>query len=153
MLTSAFLTPLHMHVFSVHKLLVDDIEALHSDASARGVQWVGCVSLHAASQVLEKHEDEFFEVVDAKHNLHRLKRKKVITDHLIMEIENTDKETAKELLFYHLHHNADVATLSEYCKMVMRADAFPKMQTLGEKMLSELPPEGLLEWCVCIRVC
>ena len=117
------------------------------------MQWVSCVSLRAASQVLEKHEDEFFEVVDAKHNLHRLKRKKVITDHLIMEIENTDNETAKELLFHHLHRNADVATLREYCKMAMRAVAFPKMQKLGEKMLSELPPEGLLEWCVCVRVC
>ena len=42
MLTSAFLTPLHMHAFSVHKLLVDDVEALHSGASASGVQWVSC---------------------------------------------------------------------------------------------------------------
>ena len=39
-MTGAFLTPLHMHVFSVHKLLVDDTEALHSGASASGVQWV-----------------------------------------------------------------------------------------------------------------
>ena len=113
---------------------------------------MSCVSLRAASQVLEKHEDEFFEVVDAKHNLHRLKRKKVITDHLIMEIENTDDETAKELLFHHLHRNADVATLREYCKMAIEAYAFPKMQKLGEKMLSELATEGLLEWCVCVYV-
>ena len=32
--------------------------------------------------------------------------------------------------------------------MAVAADGFPSMQQLGEKVLSELPPEGLLEWCV-----
>ena len=36
--------------------------------------------------------------------------------------------------------------------MVIAADAYPKMQQFGTKMLSELPPEGLLE-CVCVPVC
>ena len=50
------------------------------------------------------------------------------------------------------------------CKMAVAADAVPKMQKLGEKMLSELPPEGVLEWglccvlmhecvCTCMHVC
>ena len=110
-------------------------------------------SLSVVSQVLEKYEDEFFKVVDAKINLLRLKRKKVITEGLISKIENADGENAKEILFDHLKSNADVANLREYCYMVIAADAYPKMQELGTKMLSELPPEGLLECCVVLRVC
>ena len=116
-----------------------------------------CVSIGAVLQVLEKHEDEFFEVVDAKLNLLRLKRKKVITESLLTKIESTDSANAKELLYDHLHRNADVAALREYCTMAIAADALPNMQRLGEKMLSELAPESLLEWwpscaCVCVRL-
>ena len=106
-----------------------------------------CASLVAASQVLAKHEDEFFDVVVAKHNLLRLSRRKVITDNLITKIEKSDNETGKELLFDHLRRNADVATLREYCKMAIAANALPRMQKLGKKMLCDLQPEGLLEWC------
>ena len=97
--------------------------------------------------------------MDAKHNLRRLKRKKVITDSLITKIENSNNETAQEVLFEHLHSNADVATLREYCKMAIAADAYPKMQSLGDKMLRDLPPEGMLGQggilclCVCVRAC
>ena len=108
--------------------------------------------LTAVSQVLEKYEDEFFEVVDANFNLLKLKRKKVITKRLVSKIESADDENAKEILFDHLKCNADMASLREYCKVVIAADAYPKMQELGQKMLSELPPEGLLE-CVCVCVC
>ena len=96
----------------------------------------------------------FFEVVDAKLNLLRLKRKKVITESLVTEIKSTDSANARELLYDHLYRNADVAILREYCKMAIAADSVPKMQELGEKMLSDLPPEGVLEWgdC-CVRAC
>ena len=104
-----------------------------------------CISLVAVSQVLGKHEEDFFDVVNAKYNLLRLKRKKVITDSLHMEIEKADDETAKELLFQHLCSNADLVALKEYCKTIVAAHAFPKMQSLGAKMLKDLPPEGLLE--------
>ena len=113
------------------------------------------VSLSAVSHVLEKYEDEFFKVVDAKINLLRLKRKKVITEGLISKIESADGGNAKEILFDHLKSNADMASLREYCYMVIAADAYPKMQKLGTKMLNELPPKGLLECCVvlCCVVC
>ncbi len=101
------------------------------------------VSLDPASQVLEKHEDEFFEVVDAKFKLRMLKRKKVISASLVEDIEASDSERAKELLFEHLHLNANAVTLREYCNMLSGADAYPKMQKLGQKMLHDLPPEGL----------
>lgn len=83
--------------------------------------------------------------MDAKYNLLRLERKNVINDRLIMEIKNADKAVAKELLFAHLRDNADLATLKEYCDMIVAAEAFPKMQTLGKNMLHELLPEGLSE--------
>ena len=103
------------------------------------------LSFGAASQVLQKHEEEFSEVVDAKINLLTLKRKKVITENLVTKIESADSANARELLYDHLYHNADVAALTEYCKMAVAAEGFPKMQKLGEKMLSELRPEGVFE--------
>ena len=83
--------------------------------------------------------------MDAKYNLLRLKRKSVIPDSLIMKIESADRATAKELLFAHLQDNADVAALREYCNMIVEAEAFAKMQSLGKDILHELLPEGLLQ--------
>ena len=112
-----------------------------------------CVPFGAASQVLKKHEDEFFDAVIPKLNLLLLKRKEVISEGLIAEIKAADTRDAKEILFEHLHCNADVAALMEYCKMAIAADGFPRMQKLGEKMLNELALEGLLEQCILSAVC
>ena len=115
----------------------------------------------AASDVLKTHQDQFFEAVDAKFNLLELKRKEVIPDGLAIRIETADDKSAREMLFQHLYRNANVATLREYCRIAKSAGAFPKMQDLGEKMLRDLPPEGLLglvgvllvRMCVCVCVC
>ena len=110
------------------------------------------IFLVAVSHVLEKYEEEFFMVVDAKYNLLRLKRKMVIDGGLMAKMESTNDETAKELLFGHLKSNANVVTLREYCKMVIVAEGFPKMQKLGTRMLKELPPEGLFHQCIFVHV-
>ena len=47
-------------------------------------------------------------MVDSKINLLRLKRKKVITEGLILKIESADGENVKEILFDHLKCNADM---------------------------------------------
>ena len=126
-----------------------------------------CIPLNVESQVLKKYEDEFFNVVDPKLHLLRLKHKKVITEALISKIETADSEDAKYILFEHLLHNADVDALRAYCKMAIAADAFPKMQKLGEKMLIDLALEGIFVrsmWshmlvcvyeivCVCVHMC
>ena len=117
-----------------------------------------CVPFGAASQVLKKHEEEFFDMVNPKLNLLWLKRKEVISEGLISKIETADTRDAKEILFEHLHRNADVAALREYCIMAMAADGFPRMQKLGEKMLNKLALEGLLGQCgilyaVCVCAC
>ena len=132
-------TSFHVCV-SVHKLLIDNISPL--------LMLELCVTLCAASQVLKKHEEEFFDVVSPKRNLLWLKRKEVISEGLLAKIEAADSRDAKEILFEHLHHNADVAALREYCKMAIAADSFPKMQKLGEKMQNELTLEGLLVQCI-----
>ena len=110
-------------------------------------------SIDAVSQVLEKYGDEFCEVVEAKLNLLKLERKKVITANLKSKIDSADDAEAREILFDHLKCNADMANLREYCEVVIAADGYPKMQQLGEKMLSELPAKGLLiqkwPWCMC----
>ena len=111
-----------------------------------------CILLVAVSHVLKKYEEEFFNVVDAKYNLLRLNRKMVIDDGLMAKIESTNNETAKELLFKHLRFNANVVTLREYCKMIIEADGFPKMQKLGMQMLRKLPPEGLFHQCIFVHV-
>ena len=43
-------------------------------------------------KVLLNQEDEFFQVVNPKLNLPKLKHKKVITEHLKPKIENADDE-------------------------------------------------------------
>ena len=104
--------------------------------------------------MLKKYEDEFFRVTNAKLKLLELMRKGVISDDLVMKIESADHEEARELLFKHLHRNANVAKLREYCRIAISADGYPKMQNLGEKMLRNLPPEGLLRLvCVYVRAC
>ena len=102
--------------------------------------------------------------MNAKFNLRELKREKVIDEDLFTKIDSAgDKKSAREMLFEHLHCHADVATLSKYCKIIISADAFPKMQALGKTMLRALSPEGLLGllvscclsmcmWCVCLCV-
>lgn len=49
-----------------------------------------------------------------------------------------------------------MASLREHCRLAITADGFPKMQDLGEKMLHDLPLEGLLGVhgvYVCMCVC
>ena len=112
------------------------------------------ISVDTASRVLKKYEDEFFRVTNAKLKLLELIRKGVISDDLVMKIESADEEEARELLFKHLHRHANVDKLREYCRIAISADGYPKMQDLGEKMLYNLPPEGLLRLVgVCIRAC
>ena len=112
------------------------------------------ISVDTASHVLKKYEDEFFRVTNAKLKLLELMRKGVISDDLVMKIESADEEEARELLFKHLHRHANVDKLREYCRIAISADGYPNMQDLGEKMLRNLPPEGLLRLVgVCIRAC
>ena len=94
--------------------------------------------------MLKKHEDKFFEVVNAKLNLHFLKRKNVIMEDLKTQIESSNSTNAKKILFEHLTCNADVAALRVYCEMAKTADGFPNMQKHGKKVLNDLLPEGLL---------
>ena len=97
--------------------------------------------LPAASEVLKTYEDKFLEVVHAKQSLLKLEYKGVISADVKTSIESANEEDAKYLLLKYLKKNATVGTLREYCKVAIAADAFPRMQELGRKMINTLPPE------------
>ena len=98
-------------------------------------------SSFSASQYLKTYEDEFVAAVHAKQSLSRLKYKGVISEDVKASIECANEEDAKYLLLEHLEKNATVGMLKEYCNVAIAADAFPRMQELGRKMIKALPPE------------
>ena len=98
----------------------------------------------SASKFLATYEDEFLNVVNTKQSLFKLKRKGVISTGVKTSIERANDEDAKYLLFEHLEKNATVDTLSEYCKVAIAANGFPRMQALGRKMMEALPLGGWL---------
>ena len=90
---------------------------------------------------LEKHEEEFFRVVDPKKSLLRLIRKGVITRDVKSSIDASDIKDAAEILYDHLKCHGNVTTLREYCEVAIDAGGLPNMQTFGRKMKEDLPPE------------
>ena len=103
----------------------------------------------SASEFITKYETEFFEFVDPRLSLLRLVRKGVITEDVKSDITTSH---AREVLYRHLAHHANVDTLKEYCEVAIDAEGYPKMQSLGRKMMEELQQEGLWS-CVCVCVC
>ena len=95
------------------------------------------------SEVLEKYEDEFFEVVNAKYNLLKLKRKGVITQDIERHISATNDDEGREILYEHLKVHGSLKTLDEYCKVAIAADGYPNMQRLADKIMKELQRGGL----------
>jgi len=102
------------------------------------------------SECLKKHETEFFEVVDPRLSLLRLVRKGVITEDVKSDISTSNTKDAREVLYHHLAHHVDVDTLKEYCEVAIDADGYPKMQSLGRKMMEELQQGGWSELCACV---
>ena len=92
----------------------------------------------SVSEFLKKHETEFFEVVNAKLSLLKLKRIGVITEDVSSHISASTDEDAQEILYDHLMHHADVDTLRVYCDVAIAAKGHPRMQSFGEKMKGEL---------------
>ena len=101
------------------------------------------------SEVLEKYEDTFFEVVNAKYNLLKLERKGVITQDIERHISATNDDEGKEILYKHLKHHGSEDTLREFCKVAITADGYPNMQKLGEKMMKELTQGGWFQY-ICV---
>ena len=95
-------------------------------------------SSFSASQFFKTYEDEFVEVVHAKQSLLKLKHKGVISADVKTSIEDANEEDATYLLLEHLEKKATVGMLKEYCKVAIAADAFPRMQELGRKMMNTL---------------
>ena len=102
--------------------------------------------------VLEKYEKDFFKCVNAKLWLHKLIRRRVITDTIKEDIESANDDEARKILFDHLKQNANVDTLKEYLKVAIVAYDYPNMQSLGRKMMEDLQQGGWLELCAFLCV-
>ena len=96
------------------------------------------VSPVSVSKLLKKHDTEFFEVVNPKLKLLKLKRIGVITEDVLSHIDTATNEDAQEILYDHLIHHADLDTLRKYCDVAIQAEGHPNMQALGKKMKEEL---------------
>ena len=107
----------------------------------------------SALEFLKKHETEFFEVVDPRLSLLRLVRKGVITVDVRSNIYTSNTDDAREVLYHHLAHHANVDTLKEYLRVAIMAEGYPNMQSLGRKMMEELQQGGWLDLCVYLCVC
>ena len=101
------------------------------------------VTQFSASDFLKKYETEFFEVVNPRLSLYRLVRKGVITEDVRSNINTSNTDDAREVLYHHLAHHANVYTLEEYLRVAIVADGYPKMQSLGRKIMEELEQRGL----------
>ena len=119
--------------------------------------WTSAATQVSASEFLQKYETEFFEVVDPRLSLLRLVRKGVITEDVKANISTSNTKDACEILYHHLAHHASVDTLKEYCEMATDAEGYPKIQSLGRKMMEELEQGGWSELfghlCVEGHVC
>lgn len=85
-----------------------------------------------------KYEKDFFECVDAKFNVLRLKRTGVISQSVLRAMNEGTDEEAKEIVYDHLTNHGTVTTLREWCDWAMAAHGYPRMQELGRKMKNDL---------------
>ena len=76
--------------------------------------------------------------MNAKCNVLRLKRKRVIPEKVVEEIIAKSSEEANEVLYDHLVNHGTVDTLREWCEWAKAAEGFQKMQELGRRMKDEL---------------
>ena len=74
------------------------------------------------SEFLKKHET-VFEVVDPRLSLLRLVRKGVIAEDAKSCIDSSNTKDAREVLYRHLEHHANVDTLKDYCEVAIDVDA------------------------------
>ena len=126
-----------------HHILLGGVILCFNYSALLSTSLLPAASPFSASQFLKTYEDEFVEVVNAKHSLLKLRRKGMISQAVRASIEGAnEEEDAKYLLFEHLEKNATVDTLREYCKVAIAADGYPRMQELGRKMINALPLEG-----------
>ena len=106
----------------------------------------------SVTEFLKKHETEFFSIINARLSLRRLQRKGVISQDIESCINAaTNDEDAQEILFAHLLHHANAHTLLKYCEVIIAANGYPRMQSLGMKMKQDL--QCMQGGRFCVLVC
>ena len=63
----------------------------------------------------------------------------------------TNDEDAQEILFAHLLRHANVDTLLKYCEVIIAANGYPRMQSLGMKMKEDL--QRMQGGWLCVHTC
>ena len=102
-------------------------------------------ALPLESRALEKYEDRFIKVVEAKEIALGLHRRKVIPESVMNQIGRSDSgKLAQELLFDHLKQHGNVHSLKVFCEEATSAhcNGYPNMQSLGREMKTMLEQEG-----------
>ena len=126
----------------LHCTLPNHVRCMRSATLCVGFLLYNAATLSPVTELLQKHETEFFSVVNARLSLRRLKRLEVITEDIMSLINSaTNEEDAQEILYEHLLHHADVDTLMKYCEVAIAAEGYPRMQSLGRKMKEVLKPK------------
>ena len=63
----------------------------------------------------------------------------------------TNDEDAQEILFAHLLRHANVDSLLKYCEVIIAANGYPRMQSLGMKMKEDL--QRMQGGWLCVHTC
>ena len=76
----------------------------------------------------------------------------MVTEDLMTSVERSNIDDGREILFEHLKCHASVQTLREYCEVAIGAKGYPKMQSLGRKMIQELEQKSWFQLYATVHV-
>ena len=83
---------------------------------------------------MDKYKEQFLSVVAAGAIARRLKIDNIIPDNVYHRINNTDQESAREILFIHFSQEGTPSTIRTLCDVMMSKTGYPSMIALGENM-------------------
>ena len=83
---------------------------------------------------MDKYKERFLKDVAAKDIAGRLEIDGIIPSRLHHDIEQTDPDEARELLYRHLCQHGDPSTIRPLCDIMANERGYPKMNSLGKNM-------------------
>ena len=86
---------------------------------------------------MDKFKEQFLSVVAAGVIAMRLKIDNILPDKVYHRINDTNQESAREILFIHFSQEGTPSTIRTLCDVMMSKTGYPSMKALGEKMKNE----------------
>ena len=83
---------------------------------------------------MDKFKEQFLSVVAADAIAMRLKIDNILPDRLYCRINDTDQESAREILFIHFSQEGTPSTIRTLCDVMIDKTGYPSMKALGENM-------------------